>query len=334
LGLLSAIYSLIISGRRFIYSAGLKKTRTLPKKVISIGNLTLGGTGKTPAVISLAREAKKRGFKPCILTRGYKGKAKGTVFVSTGKGTVLSVYDAGDEPVLMARKLEGMPIVMGKCRYCAGLFALDNSASEPIDLFILDDGFQHWGVHRDVDVIFIDATNPFGNGKLFPEGILREPVKAAGRAHVIVVTKSDAVSQEQLSAITGELKQSNAGAPVYTSAFSPVSLVNVSGEIKNIESFRNSEIYVFAGIANPSYFKAMLASRGAKVVKFKEFRDHYIYKQKDIDIIVKEASGLTIITTEKDMVKLSNLKLPGNVFALGIEFSIDAEFYNYIFGRL
>ncbi|MEK6527380.1 MAG: tetraacyldisaccharide 4'-kinase [Nitrospirota bacterium] len=334
MGLLSAIYSLIISGRRFIYSAGLKKTRALPKKVISAGNLTLGGTGKTPAVISLAKEAKKRGFKPCILTRGYKGKAKGPVFVTSGKEPVLSVYDAGDEPVLMARKLEDIPIVMGKCRYCAGLFALDNCAHESIDLFILDDGFQHWGVHRDIDMIFIDATNPFGNGKLFPEGILREPVIALGRAHVIVMTKTDAVSQEQLSAITGELKQSNAGAPIYLSAYSPVSLVNVSGEIKDIESLRNTEIYAFAGIANPSYFKTMLVSRGLKVVKFKEFRDHYIYKQNDIDIIAKEASGLTIITTEKDMVKLSNLKLPGNVFALGIEFSIDEEFYNYIFGRL
>lgn len=331
MGLLSAIYSLIISGRRFIYSAGLKETRVLPKKVISAGNLTLGGTGKTPAVISLAKDAKKRGFKPCILTRGYKGKAKGPVFVSSGKKPVLSVYDAGDEPALMARKLEEVPIVIGKCRYCAGLFALDNCA---IDLFILDDGFQHWGVHRDVDIIFIDATNPFGNGKLFPEGILREPVMAIGRAHVIVITKTDAVPQEQLSAITGELKQSNAGAPIYLSVYSPVSLVNVSGEIKDIESLRNTEVYAFAGIANPSYFKTMLAFRGVKVVKLKEFRDHYIYKQKDIDIIVKEASGLTIITTEKDMVKLSNLKLPANVFALGIEFSIDGEFYNYIFGRL
>jgi tetraacyldisaccharide 4'-kinase len=174
--------------RRFSY-AYFKKPDKLPAKVISIGNLTLGGTGKTPAVISIAQEAKKRGFTPCVLARGYKGKAKETCFISKGEKPLLNSREAGDEAYLMAEILKGMPVVKGKNRYEAGKLALENFQSEI--LFILDDGFQHWRLHRDIDVLLIDATDPFGNEKLFPEGIMREPFSAIRRAHFIVITKAD-----------------------------------------------------------------------------------------------------------------------------------------------
>jgi tetraacyldisaccharide 4'-kinase len=337
LGLLSAIYSVTLLGRRLIYKSYLKKPKKLPAKVISIGNLTLGGTGKTPAVIAIAEEAKRRGFKPCILTRGYKGKASGPCFVSKGGFPLLTVKEAGDEPYLMAERLRDVPIVMGKNRYKSGIFAIENLYSKAPSselLFILDDGFQHWSLHRDIDVLLIDATNPFGNGKLFPEGILREPLKAMRRAHIVVMTKADMICNELMKAINLKIKEHNPDAILYISFHKPIAFVNTSGEIKNLDSLKYTPVYAFAGIANPQHFKVLLSSIGADVVRFKSFRDHHPYKQQDINKIKKDASGLKIITTEKDLVRLKGLRLPEDISALRIEFSIGEEFYNTLFGGI
>ena len=313
------------------------KTKKLPVKVVSIGNLTLGGTGKTPAVIAVALEAKKRGLKPCILTRGYKGKAKGPCFVSKGENPLLNVHQAGDETVLMAKRLGGIPVVMGKDRFKSGIFALENLPSEIRNpksemFFILDDGFQHWGLYRDTDVLLIDASNPFGNRRLFPEGMLREPINSMNRADIIVITKADMTSRETITKIIQEIKRYNSKAPVYTAYHKPVSLIDISGEMRNLDVLDNNHLYTFAGIANTLYFQSILKSCGADIVKFKKFRDHYHYNQRDINNIRKEAQGLDIITTEKDLIKLKGLDLPDNIYALKIEFSIDSEFYISIFG--
>lgn len=344
MGLLSAIYSAALSGRKLFYKTGFKKTKKLPAKVISIGNLTLGGTGKTPAVIAVAQEAKNQGFKPCILTRGYKGKAKGPCLITRNelndraKNSLpvtrhLSLL-FGDEPLLMAYRLEKIPVVKGKNRFLAGIYALGEFGSDAINMFILDDGFQHWGLYRDVDILLIDAANPFGNGKLFPEGILREPLNSIKRADTIVITKADIVSKELIQASIQRIKLYNPEASIYTASHKPTALVDASGESKSLDSLKNKRIYVFTGIADPSYFKALLKSKGADIIQFKTFRDHYNYKQRDINKMKKEASGLEIITTEKDLVKIKELKLPKNISALRIEFSIGEAFYDHIFDIL
>jgi tetraacyldisaccharide 4'-kinase len=197
----------------------LKNQKKLPFKVISIGNITVGGTGKTPATITIAEEAKRRGFVPVILTRGYKGKIKGPCFVSKGEGPLMSEEDAGDEPIIMAEKLKGVPIVKGEDRYEAGVFALQNLGDTEIQrhgdtetalftdspihrfthspiVFILDDGFQHWKLFRDKDLLLIDGTNPFGNKRLLPIGPLREPLRAIGRADIVVITKTNMLSSQ------------------------------------------------------------------------------------------------------------------------------------------
>lgn len=191
----------------------LKNQKRLPYKVISIGNITVGGTGKTPATIAIAEEAKRRGLIINILTRGYKGKTEGPCFVSKGKGPLLSEEEAGDEPLLMAERLKGVPIVKCADRYKGGVFALHNledletlgprdsetalSTNSPIHrfthspiVFILDDGFQHRNLFRDKDILLIDGTNPFGNRRLLPLGPLREPLSALGRADIVVITKT------------------------------------------------------------------------------------------------------------------------------------------------
>ncbi len=328
MGLLSALYGFGLSCKKFY----CRNPNRLPVKVISIGNLTLGGTGKTPAVISVAQEAKMRGFNPCILTRGYKGKVKDTCFVSKGDKPLLNTQEAGDEAFLMAQILEGVPIVKGKDRYKSGLFALDNLYSEL--LFILDDGFQHWKLHRDVDVLLIDATNPFGNEKLFPEGILREPFSAMKRAHIIVITKADMAIQGAITTITRKIKQYNSDAPIFTASHKPAGLISALGEAVELNTLRNKQIYAFSGIANPAYFQSTLRSTGARIVEFMNFRDHHIYSRKDMDKIKSEALGLEIVTTEKDLVKLKELDVPDNLSALRIEFSIENDFYDNLFRRL
>jgi len=199
MNLFESLYYLGLSAKKYFV---LKNQKKLPYKVISIGNITVGGTGKTPATIAVAEEAKKRGFMPVILTRGYRGSIKGPAFVTEGNGPLLSADEAGDEPVLMAEKLKGIPVVKCADRYTGGMFAIQKlnsqkseSSSDPLPLtpnsllFILDDGFQHWKLHRDKDIVLIDIGNPFGNRKLLPFGRLREPLKSLERADIIVLSK-------------------------------------------------------------------------------------------------------------------------------------------------
>jgi tetraacyldisaccharide 4'-kinase len=197
----------------FLYSVGLSakkayslsRRRRLPCRVISIGNITVGGTGKTPAAIALAGEAKKRGGSPVILTRGYKGSAKGPCFVTKGEGPLLNADEAGDEPVLMAERLKGVPIIKGSDRYEAGMFALQSLDPQLSTLgsrlFILDDGFQHWKLSRDKDILLIDSGNPFGNRALLPLGKLREPLSAIERADIVVLTKCQSPADFQRAEI-------------------------------------------------------------------------------------------------------------------------------------
>jgi len=331
LGLLSALYGIGLSCKKHFCGNPHK----LPAKVISIGNLTLGGTGKTPAVIAVAQEAKKRGHNPCILTRGYKGKVKGPCIVGSQESGIRSL-EFGDEPALMAEQLKDVPVVKCADRFKGGLFFLNSKllTHDSPALFILDDGFQHWKLHRDVDVLLIDATNPFGNERLFPEGILREPFSAMQRAHIFVITKSDMAAHGAITAVTRKIKQHNQEAPIFTATHKPAGLVTASGESRGLDTLRGREIFVFSGIANPAYFQGTLTSAGARIVKSINFRDHHTYDRKDMDKIKSEAAGLDIVTTEKDLVKLRGLDVPDNLYALKIGFSIDNDFYDHLFRRI
>ncbi|MEW6714545.1 MAG: tetraacyldisaccharide 4'-kinase [Nitrospirota bacterium] len=331
MGLLSGIYGIGLRIARL-----LKKPKKLPYKVISIGNITLGGTGKTPAVIALAEEAKKRGFHPCILTRGYKGNAKDPCFVTKGEEPLLNVSQAGDEAYLMSEALSRVPIIKCIDRYEGGMFAINSKLLTLTSrlIFILDDGFQHWSLHRDKDIVLIDATNPFDNGKLFPEGKLREPLSALKRADIVVLSKTDMADKKRISACISKIKRYNADVPIYASSHKPAALINASGKAESIDKLKERRVYAFSGIANPSHFEILLRSMGAEIVRSNRFRDHHHYPQSDIDKMIKEAEGLDIITTEKDMVKLKGRSLPDNIFALRIKFAIEGNFYDDIFGNL
>ncbi|OGW44705.1 MAG: tetraacyldisaccharide 4'-kinase [Nitrospirae bacterium RBG_13_41_22] len=321
----------------------LKNQKRLPHKVLSIGNITLGGTGKTPATIALAKEAKKRGFKPCILTRGYRGVAKGPCFVSRGEGPLLDEYHAGDEALLEAEKLKEIPIIKGKDRYEAGIFALQNLKSRILNLksqilFILDDGFQHWRLHRDKDILLIDSTNPFGNKKIVPLGPLREPLSALSRADIIVLTKTNIIrNQKSISnGLIEEIKQYNASVPIFFAEHKPSNFITPYGEIFPPERAEGKRFFGFCGIGNPMSFRETLLSTNVDLIGFKPYRDHYRYSPGDIRDIKKvaEKTGAEwIVTTEKDIMRLKGLELPENLVSLDIEFSVDERFYDEVFNR-
>lgn len=335
----------------------LKNQKRLPCPVISIGNVTLGGTGKTPAAMALARKAVVLGFHPCILTRGYKGKAGGPCFVSRGEGPLIDVSQSGDEAMLMAETVQGVPIIKGKNRYEAGMFALEkltfqNSNSETPNLFILDDGFQHWALHRDKDILLIDGTNPFGNGKLFPFGPLREPFSAIKRADIILITnisssclrsgdagKGEGIDNQRagVKSLTEKIRQYAASTPLYFARHTPTAFATASGDVFALSDMKDKRVFAFCGIGNPHSFQNTLRSLAGEIKGFTVFRDHHQYSQADFRRIAgnAEKSGAAwIVTTEKDIMRLKQFSLPENLLVLRIEFDVDDGFYEEVFHRL
>ncbi len=327
--ILEFAYHLGFSAKKNWYT---KRRKRLPSKVISIGNLTVGGTGKTPAVIAVAEQAKIRGFRPVILTRGYKGKAAGPCFVSKGQRPLMSAAQAGDEPRLMAKKLEGVPVIKASDRYEGGILALNEIGNKPRVVFILDDGFQHFRLHRDVDVLLIDAFNPFGNRKLLPFGPLREPLEGAGRAQIIVFTNRSNKNPD-CEGIIKEIRMYNRTAPVFFSRHVPVGLRLGSGEAVSLNTLSGKKIFAFCGLGTPDGFLETIRDLGAQVAEHRFFRDHHAYTREDLSAVEGAAKGCGaewIVTTEKDIMKL-DVDLPENILIIEIEFSVQAGFYDKVF---
>jgi tetraacyldisaccharide 4'-kinase len=333
MGLFEIIYYV---GYRINTARVLRKLRRLPARVISVGNITTGGTGKTPAVIALAEEAARRGLRPCVLTRGYGGKWKNTCMVSPG----MSAADVGDEPLLMARRLDGMPVVKDPDRYRGAMYALEN-VEPPPDVFLLDDGFQHRALHRDVDILLISARDPLYKGRLLPMGLLREPVKEIRRADFIVVTKISGVEEAELYGIIAKY---NKDAPVFVADHVPSVIVRAASEERmGIEQLLGRDVFAFCGIAEPGHFIDLLRKEGAVVRGMKEYRDHFAFRRKDLEVMRQEAGKCGaewIITTEKDIMRIKGggYPLPDNLFSLGIEFAIksdiEKEFYGLVFDKV
>jgi tetraacyldisaccharide 4'-kinase len=337
----------------FIYFLGysivkkykLSKQKSLPSKVVSIGNITTGGTGKTPAVIAIAQEAKKRGLSPVILTRGYKGKAKEPVLVNFPKSPLQTFDQAqnvplistdvlGDEAFMMAEKLRDVPLVKYPNRYLGGQLALEKLkglvAGHKI-VFILDDGFQHWSLYRDIDIVLVDGINPFGNRKLLPFGVLREQPYELKRADFLVITKK---RNEELNS---RLKLINTKAPVYFAEYKAGDVRYPDGRSISPDELQNKRFFAFCGIAHPESFKIIVSSLKINVNGWEEFPDHYNYREKDILRIKKLADKLNcgfLITTEKDIVKLKFLKNLSNVLYVDIEFTPDPGFYEEVFKKI
>ncbi|MEK6682728.1 MAG: tetraacyldisaccharide 4'-kinase [Nitrospirota bacterium] len=322
LSFISLFYEIILKIRSFLYSINLFKTRGLNAKVISIGNITVGGTGKTPMVIAVAEVLAKNGKKVAVLSRGYKSIEEGKLkIVSDEKEIKLDPESAGDEPYLIAERLKGVPVITCPDRYESGKYAIENFGADAI---ILDDGFQNLAVKKDIDILLIDAINPFGNNHLLPRGVLREPLSAFKRADIIIITKAD--YPENISDIICTVRLYNAHAPIFKASYRPSGLINLAtGKEIGVGELNNKSVSIFSGIANPLSFSYLIKNAGAKIIGEFVFNDHHSYTKVNIDKIVGSAGKdvAMIITTEKDAVKIREfIKEDINIWAIRVDIDI------------
>jgi len=320
--LLSVPYQWAVRARILFYKIGLLKTQRLSCPVISVGNITVGGTGKTPLVMLLARGLKERGIRIAVLSRGYKRKKNLDSLVSNGQNLFLSPEAAGDEPYLMANALKGVPILVGKDRFMTGQKALERFDVRGL---LLDDGYQYLQLHRDLNILLIDSNVGFGDGHLLPRGILREPLSHLQRADLFVLTKVEDSKASQ--PLERKLHEIHPRAQVFHSHYEPIGLINPKGEREDLHALRGKKVLALSGIANPDYFSSLL--RRCEMVIGKEliFPDHHFYATGDMAYIEENSKEMDwVVTTEKDMLKLQNLSighLP--IRALRIEMKIWEE---------
>jgi tetraacyldisaccharide 4'-kinase len=318
------LYSAAIRLRNLSYDHGLLGQKSLRCPVISVGNLTVGGTGKTPMVIHLAGLLAGWGLKPAVLSRGYGGRStKEVTIISDGRSILSGPDEGGDEPFLIARRLPAVPVLTGPRRAVTGEYALSHFGT---DVVILDDGFQHRSLRRDLDIVLMDSHHPLGNGHLLPRGPLREPFSSLKRADIIVFTRAikggkthfESRLAEELPSIT-----------VFKSCHRPGRLMEGEGISRPLSDLAGRNIYAFAGVARPDSFRESIESLQGTIVGFRAFSDHHRYGAVDLAELEKEARSLSadlVLTTEKDGVKLTPYgEFASRVWTLGIELEMIEE---------
>ena len=291
------------------YAAGVLTSQTLPCRVVSIGNITAGGTGKTPMTIFVAQHFQTMGFKVAVISRGYRGQLESAGgIVSDGRTLYLSSAAAGDEPYLMARVLKGIPVLVGKRRYETGRLAIERFKP---DVLVFDDAFQHLKLKRDLDLVLLDCRSPFGNGYVLPRGILREPATALARANAIVFTRC--TSKADLPS-TGNLPDRS---PIFYAAHQPViRKTEPSGshfltDTTDIASLKGRTVLAFSGLADNAQFFKTLEEADCRLAHSFSFGDHHRYDAADLQRIAamaKKKKVEAVVTTLKDFVKIESLR--------------------------
>ena len=317
----AGLFSAIVRLRAHLYHRGALSRHRLPLPTISIGNLTLGGTGKTPLAACFARLLEEEGCRPALISRGYKGEGeRNGLLVNDGTGVRCRPRECGDEPYLLAQQLPKAPLAVGRDRLRA--FELIRPLLGPRSVCILDDAYQHLRLERDLDVLTLDASSPFGGGRTLPAGRLREPLSAMKRADWIVITRCregrDTSSIEQLA------RRFNDDAALLRFGHRATALVEVGGCQAALDcDWASKPAVAMAGIGNPGQFGDDLARLGFKIEKEVWFPDHHWYRQEDLDQVlsrIRPHGPEIVLTTEKDAVRLLDLDVPkGKIFALRIE---------------
>jgi len=324
---LAWLYGLATKLRNALYDRQIFKSYHPGVRVISIGNLTTGGTGKTPLVALTAKLLAKKGEKVCVLTRGYGRKDPGRqVLVSDGERVLADATTGGDEPVELARKLIGKAAVIAdRDRLSASAWAKENLGST---CFVLDDGFQHRRIKRDIDIVCVDATDPFGNGELLPEGRLREGKSSLNRANAVVITRADLV--DDTAAIEREIAQQAPAAKIFRSRSRLCRIVELKGYVdespKAIDLASLPTVFAFCAIGNPSAFFRQLRSIDLRVGGSKAFRDHHRFTSSDVtdfEDAARRSKCEVLVTTAKDAVRLTNLVFSMPCYVVEMEIEID-----------
>ncbi len=305
------------------YRLGLRRRHRLPCRVVSVGNLTFGGTGKSPMVRAICEDLMRRGVRVAVVSRGHGGAFSpvGAV-VSDGTHRQLSPFDCGDEPAALADALPGVPVVIGKDRYSVGMLACDKFNPEVI---VLDDGMQYWQLDRDVEIVLVDAVRPFGNGRLLPAGDLREPATSLRRADAVVVTGLESASDEEAAFTMGRVCRIVEGSVVLTARRRVRAVVDWANKNEiSTDDLARMHLVAVSGIARSESFHNMLENAGINICAEIAFGDHCSYNYRQVEYIRKtvlDSGAHAVITTSKDAVKLADKGL--KLLVLDIEMKVD-----------
>jgi len=300
----AACYAAVTAARNWLYDKSLLKTGHVDATVICIGNITTGGTGKTPLVAWLCNMLARKGFECAVLTRGYKAKKGGFA----------------DEPAMLAKAAPEAKVIINSSRTEAAAKAIEKFGA---NVLVMDDGFGHRKLARDIDIVAIDATEPFGYGRLLPAGLLREPVKSIGRADAVVITRFNQSLPEHIAEIEDRVKQIKPNMIFAKAIHKPVSVRLIGGAELSFEQLREKKIFAFCGIGNPDAFYSTLAELGLNVTASKTYNDHHNYTEDDVAQIYEQARYLEadiLLSTQKDWVKTALLSL--DKFDIGFAYLI------------
>jgi tetraacyldisaccharide 4'-kinase len=322
--LAACLYDKVVTLRNLLFDRGVLRIHRFNCPVISVGNLTMGGTGKTPMVVWLASLFSKEGYRVGIVSRGYGGVESGRVIVvSDGENILAEQAISGDEPLMLARRLQGIPVLCSSKRAEAAKAAIEKFKCNAL---ILDDGFQHRYVARDLDIVMLDSRNPFGSGRVFPRGTMREKAAALARAQVLVLSRFD--QSEDAEKNCHKLRRQWPGKTVVTATHRPVRIFSAvdHGE-RPLTSLTELRLAAFAGIARPNDFFQSVDNLGARLVYTAAFPDHYPLTSELLASLVREASNFSPelwLTTEKDWVRLPQV-LPQDMELWVMAMEIDLE---------
>jgi tetraacyldisaccharide 4'-kinase len=327
-----------LAGLAYVYSGGLKlfllpyklgirKQTRLSCPVISIGNLTVGGTGKTPMTQRICEFLVERGVKVCVLSRGYRGENEhGAAVVSNEKQVLLDAKSAGDEAYMLAQMLKGVPVIVGKDRRVSGKLAIEQFKP---DVIVLDDGMQFYQLHRDLDIVLLDALRPFDNGWTFPRGLLREPPSHIRRGGCAVITNADKVGEDALKYLGDSIRKLSPTIPLFTAQYEIESLNALDRSAEHSPDWlAGRKVAGFCALGNPAGFREQLERSGADIIHWVVFPDHHAPTMGELNEVIAaacERGAEAIIVTEKDAVKLPPLGRPLTFYALKARMRINDE---------
>ncbi len=327
-GLVEPLFGAAVALRGRLYAGGWLRSFRPPVPVISVGNLTVGGTGKSPMVALVAGRLAARGARPVVLSRGYGGRGSGrSTVVSRGGGPLVEASVAGDEPVMLSLQLAaetgGVPVIVSPRRRDGAARAVEELRA---GCLVLDDGFQHRSLARDLDILLLDGMDPFGNGRLLPAGPLREPPSAMERAGIVIVTQADRAGGAAMETIVSTAARHCPRAPLLHARLRMDALIDLaSGRAGSPSHLRGARAYCFAGIARPERFFEEAARAGAAVAGTLAFPDHHPYRPRDLERILAEAARARadlLLTTEKDAARLGGRR-PEGLYALRVRLEVD-----------
>ena len=326
---LSFIYGRLVTIRNFFYEAKIFSTKSLKCKVISIGNITVGGSGKTPTVEYISNLLQSKGHKVGIISRGYKRKSKATLIVTDGRNKPESWEHVGDEPFLLAHKLDNIPIVVGSSKYESGSMIMERFKP---DVILIDDGFQHLSLNRDLDIVLVNSKDIKSDHKLIPLGKLREPISNLNRADLIVITKTNV--HQPSNYLINKIESFNRPT-IYNEIQIKDLLQYKSNETNKLEKIANKKVYLFSALGDNESFKKIMENTHAEIVGHSKYLDHHHYTLNDLKDIEQKAircKAEFLITTEKDLVKINSQYNKFDIYAVRMKMLFKPEnlFSKYI----